>query len=260
MTTEQKKTCFVISPIGAEGSKTRERSDTVYACVIEPVVVKSLGYTATRAHELAEPGSIPHQIIEHLYKDKLVIADLAEKNANVFYELGVRHSFGKPVVLLYQEGESIPFDIASYRAIPINLKNPLSVKAAGEELEKHIRSLEDKGGEGEGPVHDALSLAASRLSDDPNTRLQSEIMSQLLGLRGLVADMHVDVHTLALTADSPSGPLTSDRMLEALLRASSAVRAEGTVYGAADIHETAELVRAEDAVLESDRGDDEPDF
>ena len=42
---------------------------------------------------------------------------LYEKNANVFYELGVAHALGKEVILIAQHESDIPFDVVHYRYI-----------------------------------------------------------------------------------------------------------------------------------------------
>ena len=113
---EDKKTCFVISPIGEEGSDTRERSDQVLKHIItEPI--EKLGYTVIRADKISEPGIITTQVIEYIVDAELVIADLTEKNPNVFYELAIRHAIRKPLVQMIKKGETIPFDVAATRII-----------------------------------------------------------------------------------------------------------------------------------------------
>lgn len=75
---EKPSTCFVIAPIGEEGSEVRRRSDQVLTHIIKPVG-KECGYDAVRADEISEPGIITPQVIQHLIEDDLVIADLTEK-------------------------------------------------------------------------------------------------------------------------------------------------------------------------------------
>ena len=77
--------CFFIAPIGAEGSETRKRSDTVLKHIVGPVA-RELGFEALRADHISEPGLITHQVIQHLVADPIVVADLTEHNANVFYD------------------------------------------------------------------------------------------------------------------------------------------------------------------------------
>lgn len=101
-----KKICFVISPIGEEGSETRERSDKVLKYIICDSV-EQLGYEVVRADKISEPGIITTQIIEHIIDSDLVIADLTDKNPNVFYELALRHAIRKPLIQMIMKGEII---------------------------------------------------------------------------------------------------------------------------------------------------------
>jgi len=52
-----------------------------------------------------------------IYASKFVIADCTGQNANVFYELGMAHTLGKPAIPITQNTEDIPFDTRSYRYI-----------------------------------------------------------------------------------------------------------------------------------------------
>ena len=133
--------CFVIGPIGDEGSETRQRSDKILNHLIEPVA-KECHYNVIRADKISEPGFINLQIIQHLINDDLVIADLTEKNSNVYYELGIRHAVNKPVITIIEIGESIPFDVAPMRTIPVDHKDLDSVAKCKDDLIKYIHSVE----------------------------------------------------------------------------------------------------------------------
>ena len=123
------KTCFVIAPIGEDGSDIRKRSDQIFKHVIEPIAAGH-NYRAEMAHHLSKPGSITTQIVEHILNDDLVVADLTDHNANVLYELAIRHMVRKPVVQLIQKDQKLPFDIAQQRTISIDHKDLDSVEAA----------------------------------------------------------------------------------------------------------------------------------
>ncbi len=54
MTAPAKRSCFVISPIGAEGSPVREHADEVYDFIIKPAL-DSCDVEAFRSDHLREP-------------------------------------------------------------------------------------------------------------------------------------------------------------------------------------------------------------
>jgi hypothetical protein len=56
--------CFVIAPIGEDGSPIRARSDQIFNHVIKPVA-KECGFEAIRADKIPEPGLITSQVIDH---------------------------------------------------------------------------------------------------------------------------------------------------------------------------------------------------
>ena len=153
------KNCFVIAPIGNPDSDTRKRSDQVLRHVIKPAVA-SCGYEAVRADEIEKPGMITSQVIQHIVTDPLVVADLTEYNPNVFYELAIRHALRKPFIHLIEEGEQIPFDIASTRTIYVNHRDLDSVASAKNEIMKQINSLEEDASNIETPFSVSLGSAS----------------------------------------------------------------------------------------------------
>src|SRR6516225_2897300 len=107
--------CVVVSPIGADESEVRKAADKV----LKHVITKALAgrYKIQRADEIATPGLITAQVVERLLDAPLVVADLSDRNANVYYELAIRHAAQKPVIHIIAEGQDVPFDVKDMRLI-----------------------------------------------------------------------------------------------------------------------------------------------
>ena len=112
--------CFVISPIGEEGSDVRQHADDVFKYIIEPAM-KECGIEAVRSDQLDKPGLISEQMFCFIFEADLCIAVLTNHNPNVFYELAVAHSAQRPVIILIEKGQQLPFDVSGLRAIRYDL-------------------------------------------------------------------------------------------------------------------------------------------
>ncbi len=131
-------TCFYIGPIGAMDSSVRRRSDNVLRHVIEEAAPS--GITVVRADMISRDGGITQQIIEYLAQSEIVICDLTGANANVMYELGIRHALDKPTLLICEQGESVPFDLSGERVIFVDTKDLASVARCKCEIRERISS------------------------------------------------------------------------------------------------------------------------
>jgi hypothetical protein len=92
--------------------------DAIYQQLIEPSIWQA-DLQPHRADEEMNDGIIHKATFERLILSRYAIADLTTANANVFYELGVRHAL-RPwtTVLVFAEGARLPFDVARLRAFP----------------------------------------------------------------------------------------------------------------------------------------------
>lgn len=116
--------CFVLMPFGqkADAAGRIVDFDRVYADLIAPAIEQA-DMEALRADEEMTGGIIHKPMYERLILCEYAVADLTTANANVFYELGIRHAIREwSTVLMFAEGGSrLPFDVAPLRALPYKL-------------------------------------------------------------------------------------------------------------------------------------------
>ncbi len=136
------KNCFVISPIGNDNSEIRRHVDGIIDSCIEPVL-QDMGFKLYISHRINVTGSINNQILCHIYKDDLVIANLTGLNPNVMYELAFRHSLQKPVIVLKEKNDGLvlPFDLKDDRVI-FYINDFMGVNDLRKELNKFISSID----------------------------------------------------------------------------------------------------------------------
>jgi hypothetical protein len=155
--------CFVLMPFGRkpDANGTMVDFDAVYHDLIGPAI-RAAGLKPIRADEEMSGGIIHTPMFERLLLCEYAVADLTTANANVFYELGVRHAY-RPwsTVLLFGEGGRLPFDVTMLRALPYKLEGgkPADVTTAGAALTARLRAA--KAGDKDSPVFELLEWLPS---------------------------------------------------------------------------------------------------
>lgn len=115
------KKCFVIMPFSKTQSCTEEEWNDIFDNMIKPSVENSRSnYRCLRADILI--GNIIKHILDNLNKADVVLADLTDRNPNVFYELGVRHALRNGTILITQNIDDVPFDLRQYSVIKYSWK------------------------------------------------------------------------------------------------------------------------------------------
>lgn len=115
----EKNRCFFLMPFN-------ESFDLIYGTVKNSLVES--GYICNRVDEITDSKPIINKIIIEILKAQYVIVDLTNCNPNVFYELGITHTFkdSQNVLLIKQKETVAPFDIKhlQYQEYsPTNLKH-----------------------------------------------------------------------------------------------------------------------------------------
>jgi len=109
--------------------------------LIDPVLTR-LGIIGRTTGEIVEAGNIVRDMFELLLTRDLVIADVSIHNANVFYELGIRHALrDKRTFLIRFKGDPMPFDNLTERYFEYDRDNPgASIDRLHEALARTLQS------------------------------------------------------------------------------------------------------------------------
>ena len=160
------KSGFVIGPVDSEGTETRKHADQLLSHIITPALSECGITNVERADRIESSGTITTEIVARLNEADIVVADLSEANANVYYELAIRHLIRKPFAQLIREGEEMPFDVSGIRTIRFDLGDLDSAAAAKEQLRSTVEAELKKSAEQiETPFTIAMdSLALRRTS------------------------------------------------------------------------------------------------
>jgi len=117
--------CFVLMPFGIKESDGKAIDfDFIYDKVIKPSITDS-GLEPIRADEEIAGGIIHKPMFERLILCDFAIADITTANANVFYELGIRHAIRpfSTVLICSKSKNQLPFDVRMSRVLYYSIRN-----------------------------------------------------------------------------------------------------------------------------------------
>ena len=159
--------CFIVMPFGLKkdpGGGPDINFDTIFEQAIGPAV-EAAGMEPIRADEERTGGIIHQAMFERLLLCDYAVADLTTANANVFYELGVRHAARPATTLsIFASQQRLPFDVNFLRALPYELgegntfgpDQAEKLKAALTAKLKDVRDLSIKQAAADSPVFQLL--------------------------------------------------------------------------------------------------------
>ena len=136
---------FLVRPFG---TKDGVDFDRVERELVQPALLRlaELGVDVTGGTtvEINRAGNIREDMFRLLVVADLVIADVSIHNANVFYELGIRHALRPCHTFMLRsnvEGHKYPFDLQTDRYLLYDAGNPAGdKKSAVEDLARALRS------------------------------------------------------------------------------------------------------------------------
>src|SRR4026208_2482186 len=117
---------FIVRPFG---NKNGIDFDKIETDLIRPAMQQA-GLTGGTTGEFLQQGNIRTEMFEQLLIADLVIADISIHNANVFYELGIRHALRDKRTFLIKSKQDnspdidVPFDLKTDRYLSYDANNP----------------------------------------------------------------------------------------------------------------------------------------
>ena len=152
---------FIVRPFGVKGGIDFDRVERE---LIGPALDK-LEITGRTTAEIIAQGNIQTDMFQLLLTADLVVADVSIHNANVFYELGIRHALrDKRTFLIRSRADEVPFDLKTDRYFSYDTDDPTASVAA---LAEALRSTLDADG-ADSPV---FQLLPGLPSQDPKAFL-----------------------------------------------------------------------------------------
>jgi hypothetical protein len=119
-----------------------ENLQVVYDDYIKPTI-EQCGLDSVRGDDMFGSNVIMEDIRSAISASGLIVADLTGQNANVFYEVGIAHGIKKPVLLLAQSLDDVPFDLRHRRVLLYEYSVP-GVKRFEQRLKDHLLDMLSK--------------------------------------------------------------------------------------------------------------------
>ena len=196
-----KPLCFVLMPFG---KKKDEKGniidfDKIYNDFIKPSIEQS-GLDPIRADEEQTGGIIHKAMYERLMLCEYAVADLSLLNANVFYELGIRHAI-RPysTITLFESSSRLPFDVNFLRSLPYDRKLD-NLEELKSQLTKKLSNAKSHNKDTDSPLfqlvegikpsnieHIKTDIFRKQVEYNKEIKLKLEILRKEKNLEGLIS-------------------------------------------------------------------------
>jgi hypothetical protein len=176
----RQKTAFVVMPFSPTASEQNWKE--VFEGVFRPAL-EECGYECKQAE--TSTGSLIVSIVESLLNSDIVLADVTDRNPNVFYELGVRHSLRRGTIIVSQGSSHVPSDLRGYWWLNYGLR-PAEVLRFKADIRKIIQSIEESPDRSDSPVsdyQDRSKISSSRQVNRENAKKLGALLTELSGNR-----------------------------------------------------------------------------
>jgi len=116
--------------------------DKVFDSIVKALAHPQINFACTRADDVFGGGHIIEDILKGIGSAEIIIADVTNKNPNVFYELGIAHmvkNLGN-VIILTQSMDDVPFDLRPFRCI-VYTQSPGGLKVLRGRIRREVEKL-----------------------------------------------------------------------------------------------------------------------
>jgi len=132
-----RRKCFVVMPFG------KDDLQVVYEDFVKPFLESGCDLDCQRGDDVFGSSVVMDDIRHSIDDADIIVADLTGKNANVFYEVGICHALDKPVLLMAQSIDDVPFDLR-HRRVLLYEYSPRGCKRLEKMLGENLRAMLDK--------------------------------------------------------------------------------------------------------------------
>ncbi|WP_410756666.1 hypothetical protein [Citrobacter youngae] len=188
--TVKPKTCFVMMPIADHPDYEPGHFNRVYQYLIKPACIKA-GYQPIRADDNKASNMIMFDILKKIVECDMAICDLSSRNANVFYELGLRQAFNKKTILITDNLLPAPFDISAFRYVPYS--HTLRVDTVDREIPgivSMLKETENQPADDVNSIIKLLQIQPSKVESIDLNKEESVIYGMLLNLQKQISEIN----------------------------------------------------------------------
>jgi tetratricopeptide (TPR) repeat protein len=142
------RVCFAVMPFGTKTVTDKVINfdwiyETVFVPAIRAVALPEGGFLEPRRTDKDFLASdITVDMFQYLEYSRMVLVDITGLNANVFYELGVRHrarQSGTAILRQIEYEDKLPFDISHIKAFPYRYEPEADAEKAREDIKELLR-------------------------------------------------------------------------------------------------------------------------
>lgn len=180
---EQQMTAFAVMPISDPPEYESGHFQRVYDYLIKPACI-NVGLNVLRADDIKSTNYIIIDILNRIISSSIVICDLSSKNANVFYELGIRQAFDLPVVLVKDRKTDRVFDIQGLRTIDYD--SSMRIDSVQRDVANITNAIRETLAPAEADVNSLVSLLGLQKAQLSN---KSEISAETRLIMNSISDL-----------------------------------------------------------------------